>query len=47
MCKYLHSTFYRRDAMVLAVHIIPVLVLAVMVNIPKFLESEVDTNENR
>ena len=32
---------YRRDATVLVAHIIPVLLLAVMVNIPKFLESEV------
>ena len=32
---------YRRDATVLVAHIIPVLLLAVIVNIPKFLESEV------
>ena len=32
---------FRRDAAVLVAHIIPVLLLAIMVNIPKFLESEV------
>ena len=32
---------YRRDAIVLVAHITPVLLLAIMVNIPKFLESEV------